>query len=363
MQAYAEGFEIMHASDYSSTSRRSPSSGTTARSSDRGCSSWPSARSSRTARTSTHLKGWVADSGEGRWTVQEAIDHDVPAPVITLSLLTRFRSRQDDSLRRQGPRRPPQRVRRPRSEDRVARRWPRSPTRGRATPRSHRPRTAARRRTAPKPAAPRRRPRQDAPADDPRAAAGPRRASAGVARQASSNPLREGLRLERVPDPHVIGPVRGDRRPLPSQGLPGARTSCGGRTSCPRFMLVAVGRRPYDDETFREDIAASLETHSRVAARAGRRGASSSSRIVYHRGDFADDASLRRAGRAARRASTPSTARAATGCSTWPPSRRPSRRSSPSSAASASTTSTTAAAGAGSSSRSRSAATSTRRCG
>ena len=44
-----------------------------------------------------HLKGWVADSGEGRWTVQEAIDRDVPAPVITLSLLTRFRSRQDDS--------------------------------------------------------------------------------------------------------------------------------------------------------------------------------------------------------------------------------------------------------------------------
>jgi 6-phosphogluconate dehydrogenase len=44
-----------------------------------------------------HLKGFVADSGEGRWTIQEAIDHDVPAPIITLSLLTRFRSRQDDS--------------------------------------------------------------------------------------------------------------------------------------------------------------------------------------------------------------------------------------------------------------------------
>ena len=43
------------------------------------------------------IKGWVADSGEGRWTVQEAIDRDVPAPVITLSLLTRFRSRQEDS--------------------------------------------------------------------------------------------------------------------------------------------------------------------------------------------------------------------------------------------------------------------------
>ena len=44
------------------------------------------------------LKGYVEDSGEGRWTVQEAIDLDVPAPVITLSLLTRFRSRQGDSF-------------------------------------------------------------------------------------------------------------------------------------------------------------------------------------------------------------------------------------------------------------------------
>ena len=44
-----------------------------------------------------HIRGWVEDSGEGRWTVQDAIDHNVPAPVITLSLLTRFRSRQDDS--------------------------------------------------------------------------------------------------------------------------------------------------------------------------------------------------------------------------------------------------------------------------
>ena len=39
----------------------------------------------------------VADSGEGRWTVQEAMDLDVPAPVITLSLLQRLRSRDEDS--------------------------------------------------------------------------------------------------------------------------------------------------------------------------------------------------------------------------------------------------------------------------
>jgi 6-phosphogluconate dehydrogenase len=44
------------------------------------------------------IKGWVADSGEGRWTVQEAIDLDVPAPVITLSLQARFRSRQAESF-------------------------------------------------------------------------------------------------------------------------------------------------------------------------------------------------------------------------------------------------------------------------
>src|SRR5829696_7952328 len=38
--------------------------------------------------TLAEIKGWVADSGEGRWTVQEAIDLDVPAPIITLSLQT-----------------------------------------------------------------------------------------------------------------------------------------------------------------------------------------------------------------------------------------------------------------------------------
>ena len=45
----------------------------------------------------TTIKPWVADSGEGRWTVAEAIDLDIPAPVITLSLMMRFVSRQDES--------------------------------------------------------------------------------------------------------------------------------------------------------------------------------------------------------------------------------------------------------------------------
>jgi 6-phosphogluconate dehydrogenase len=43
------------------------------------------------------IKPWVADSGEGRWTVAEAIDLNVPAPVITLSLQTRIASRDDEN--------------------------------------------------------------------------------------------------------------------------------------------------------------------------------------------------------------------------------------------------------------------------
>ena len=44
------------------------------------------------------LHGYVEDSGEGRWTVQESIDLDVPAPAIALALFARFRSRQDESF-------------------------------------------------------------------------------------------------------------------------------------------------------------------------------------------------------------------------------------------------------------------------
>ena len=45
----------------------------------------------------TNVKPWVADSGEGRWTVFESIDLDVPAPVITLSLQMRFVSRDEEN--------------------------------------------------------------------------------------------------------------------------------------------------------------------------------------------------------------------------------------------------------------------------
>ena len=93
MQAYAEGFELMHKSRSRSTSRRSRGCGTAARSCARGCASWPSARSRRRATTSRGSAGHVSDSGEGRWTIIDAIDHDVPTPVITAALYARFYSR------------------------------------------------------------------------------------------------------------------------------------------------------------------------------------------------------------------------------------------------------------------------------
>jgi 6-phosphogluconate dehydrogenase len=96
MQAYAEGFELMHASDYHLDLHgiaKLWGHGSVVR-------SWL-LELLETALANDqdfrHLKGWVADSGEGRWTILESLDKDVPAPVITLSLLTRFRSRQEDS--------------------------------------------------------------------------------------------------------------------------------------------------------------------------------------------------------------------------------------------------------------------------
>ena len=44
------------------------------------------------------IRGYIEDSGEGRWTVEEAIRLNVPAPIITLSLLARLRSRQEESF-------------------------------------------------------------------------------------------------------------------------------------------------------------------------------------------------------------------------------------------------------------------------
>jgi 6-phosphogluconate dehydrogenase len=97
MESYAEGFEILHASDYELDLKGIADlwgQGSVVR-------SWLLELLGRAFESQgqdlAHLRDWVSDSGEGRWTVHEAIDRDIPAPVITLSLQARFRSRQDES--------------------------------------------------------------------------------------------------------------------------------------------------------------------------------------------------------------------------------------------------------------------------
>lgn len=97
MEAYAEGFEILHARQDFELDLHQVSEiwryGSVVR-------SWLldlAARALKDDQELSAIEGWVADSGEGRWTVFEAINQDVPAPVITLSLMQRFASRQDES--------------------------------------------------------------------------------------------------------------------------------------------------------------------------------------------------------------------------------------------------------------------------
>jgi 6-phosphogluconate dehydrogenase len=98
LQAYAEGYEILHASQdftlHLGQVAKLWNHGSVVR-------SWLNELAERAFSRDNHLtdiRGYVEDSGEGRWTVEEAMHLDVPAPVITLSLLARFRSRQEEAF-------------------------------------------------------------------------------------------------------------------------------------------------------------------------------------------------------------------------------------------------------------------------
>jgi len=96
MQAYAEGYELMAASpllDNVTETFKSWQQGTVIR-------SWLldlAVLALEDDPALSKIRGWAADSGEGRWTVEAAIDNAVPMPVITAALFARFASRQDDS--------------------------------------------------------------------------------------------------------------------------------------------------------------------------------------------------------------------------------------------------------------------------
>ena len=95
MQAYAEGFEIMHASDYDVDLEKVAhlwNQGSVIR-------SWLLELAERAfadeGRDLERLEGYVEDSGEGRWTILDAMDKDVPSPVISMALMARFYSRRN----------------------------------------------------------------------------------------------------------------------------------------------------------------------------------------------------------------------------------------------------------------------------
>jgi 6-phosphogluconate dehydrogenase len=97
MQAYAEGFELLRASDYEYDLEAIAhlwNQGSVVR-------SWLLELAERAFAKDPGLekiRGYVEDSGEGRWTVSEAIERGVPTPVLALSLFRRFRSRQEDAF-------------------------------------------------------------------------------------------------------------------------------------------------------------------------------------------------------------------------------------------------------------------------
>jgi len=97
LQAYGEGFEILKASSYGLDLGKIANlwnQGSVVRSWLLELAALAFAKDPKL----DDIKGYVQDTGEGRWTIEEAINQSIPAPVITLSLLARFRSRQDDSF-------------------------------------------------------------------------------------------------------------------------------------------------------------------------------------------------------------------------------------------------------------------------
>ena len=97
LQAYAEGFELLHASDYEldlAAISHLWNQGSVVR-------SWLCELAERAFAAEgadlERIRGYVEDSGEGRWTVLDSIDKAVPTPVITLSLMQRFGSRAPES--------------------------------------------------------------------------------------------------------------------------------------------------------------------------------------------------------------------------------------------------------------------------
>ena len=233
MQAYAEGFELMHHSEFELDLSEIAGIwryGSVVR-------SWLLELLHEALEQHgdglDSIAPYVEDSGEGRWTINEAINANVPVPAITRGALLPLRLAPRDRLLGEGAGRAPEPVRRPRRQGREG---------------------------------------------------GEEGARPAVSSADDGNPLLEGLRLRRSPDACAIVDLRRDRRPDPAEDLPGAL-----RTRAPPAAARALRRRrrrPHraDDEAVdRGDEAGSARARPRRLRRAGLEGAGRRDALRRHR--------------------------------------------------------------------------------
>ena len=121
------------------------------------------------------------------------------------------------------------------------------------------------------------------------------REAAGAARRrrhavTELNPLRQGLRVERVPDPNafVLFGATGDL--AHRKVMPAIYQSLRANLLPAEFSVVAVARRPYTDDAFRAEVRTSLDKYSRVVPIDETQWTELAKRITYQQLDFADDA-------------------------------------------------------------------------
>jgi glucose-6-phosphate 1-dehydrogenase len=107
-----------------------------------------------------------------------------------------------------------------------------------------------------------------------------------AAKKGAKNPLRAGLRIERVPDPNVVVLFGATGDLAHRKVVPALFHLWVGNLLPERFALVCFGRRPFSDQEIRTSLRTSLDKHARITPVSEERWAAFASRITYHQGGF-----------------------------------------------------------------------------
>jgi len=107
-----------------------------------------------------------------------------------------------------------------------------------------------------------------------------------AAKKGAKNPLRAGLRIERVPDPNVVVLFGATGDLAHRKVVPALFHLWVGNLLPERFALVCFGRRPFSDQEIRTSLRTSLDKHARITPVDEERWAAFAARITYHQGGF-----------------------------------------------------------------------------